>query len=43
MFAPKCPIGNKSALIQLMNWRRSENRTLSEPMITMIFGAYVRY
>ena len=31
-FVPKGPIDNKSALVQVMAWRRSGDKPLSEPI-----------
>ena len=33
-FAPKDPIDNKSALVQVMAWCQTGNKPLSEPMLT---------
>ena len=33
-FVPKGPIDNKSALVQVMAWRRTGDKPLSEPMLT---------
>ena len=33
-FVPECPIDNKSALVQVMAWRRTGDKPLSEPMMT---------
>ena len=32
-FVPKCPINNIPALVQVMVWRRSGDKPLSEPMM----------
>ena len=32
-FAIKGPTDNKSALVQVMDWRRSGDKPLSEPMV----------
>ena len=32
-FVPKCPINNIPALVQIMAWRRSGDKLLSEPMM----------
>ena len=31
-FVPRCPIDNKPALVQIMAWRPSDDKPLSEPM-----------
>ena len=33
-FVPKGPIDNKSALVQVMAWRRRVDKPLPEPMLT---------
>ena len=33
-FVPKGPINNIPALVQIMAWRRSRDKPLSEPMMT---------
>ena len=33
-FVPKGPIDNKWALVQVMAWRRSGDKPLSEPMVS---------
>ena len=38
---PKCPINNIPALVQIMDWRRSGDKPLSEPM--MFTDAYIRH
>ena len=38
--ALKRPIGNKSALVQLMDWRRTGDKPLPEPMQAQIPDAY---
>ena len=40
---PKGPMNNKSALIQLMAWRRTGDMPLSEPMPTRFTAAYMRH
>ena len=32
-FVPKGPIDNKSALVQVMAWRRTSDKPLREPML----------
>ena len=38
---PSCSIINKSALVQIMVWRRPGDKSLSEPMIIYLTDAYV--
>ena len=33
-FAPKGPIDNNSAVVQVMAWRRVDDKLLSEPTLT---------
>ena len=42
-FAPKGPINNIPALVQIMAWRRPGDKPLSEPMLGMITDAYMRH
>ena len=42
-FVPKVPIDNKSALVQVMAWRRTGDKPLPELMLTHFADAYVRY
>ena len=35
-FVPKCPINNITALVQIMAWRRSGDKPLSEPMMVSL-------
>ena len=42
-FAPKRPIDNKSALVQVMSLRRTGNRPLSEAMMIQFIDAYMRH
>ena len=42
-FAPKGPIHNIPALVQIMAWRRSGDKQLSEPMMTYAADAYMRH
>ena len=39
-FVPKGPIDNNTALVQIMAWRYTGNKTLSEPMMAEISGTY---
>ena len=36
MFVPKGPINNIAALVQIMAWRRSDDKPLSEPMMVSL-------
>ena len=40
-FIPKGPIDNKSALVQVMAWRRTGDKPLPEPMLTQFTDAYM--
>ena len=42
-FAPKGPIDNKSALVQVMAWCRIGDKPLSEPMLTLFTDAYMQH
>ena len=42
-FVPKGLIDNKSALVQVMAWRRIGDKPLSEPMITYFTDVYMRH
>ena len=42
-FVPKGPINNILALVQIMAWRRSGDKPLSEPMLTQFTDAYIRH
>ena len=39
-YVPRSPIDNKSALFQVMAWRRTGNKQLPEPMTTQFIDAY---
>ena len=39
-FVPEGPIDNKSALVQVMAWRRKGNKPLSEPVVTQFTDTY---
>ena len=39
-FIPKVPIYNKSAFVQVMAWRRTGDKPLSEPLLTHFIDAY---
>ena len=41
-FVPKGPIDNKSALVQVMAWRRTGDEPLSEAMMIQFNDAYMR-
>ena len=40
-FVPKGPVGNKSALAQVMAWRQTGDKPLPEPMLTQFTNAYM--
>ena len=40
-FVPKGPIDNESPLIQVMAWRRTGDKPLSEPMLAQFTDAYM--
>ena len=40
---PRNPIDNKPALVQVMAWRRTGDKPLSEPMMTQFSDAYMRH
>ena len=42
-FVPKGPINNIPALVQIMAWRRTGDKPLSEPMMTQSNDAYMRH
>ena len=42
-FISKCPIDNKPALVQVMAWRRTDDKPLPEPMITQFTDAYMQH
>ena len=42
-FVPIVPIDNKSALVQVMAWRRTGDKPLSEAMMTQFTDAYMRH
>ena len=43
MFVPKGQIDNKSPLVQVMTWRRTGNKPLSEPMLFQFIDAYIQH
>ena len=40
---PRSPIDNKPALVQVMAWRQTGDKPLSEPMLTQFANAYMRH
>ena len=40
---PKGPIGDNPALVQIMAWRRTGDKQLSEPMLIQFMDAYMRH
>ena len=42
-FVPKGPINNIPALVQIMAWRWTGDKPLSEPMMTQFNDAYMRH
>ena len=42
-FVPRGPIDNNPALVQIMAWRRTGDKPLSEPMLTQFTDAYMRH
>ena len=42
-FVPKGPIENKSALVQVMAWRRTGNKSLPEAMMTQFSDECMRH
>ena len=42
-FVPQGPINNIPALVQIMAWRRSGDKPLSEPMMAWLNDAYMRH
>ena len=42
-FVPKCPIDDISALVQVMAWRQTGNKPLSEPMLSQFTDAYMQH
>ena len=42
-FVFKCPVDNKTALVQVMAWRQRGYRPLPEPMLTQFTNAYSRH
>ena len=42
-FVPKGSINNIPALVQIMAWRQSGDKPLSEPMLNQFTNAYMRH
>ena len=42
-FVPRSLIDNKPALVWVMVWRQTGDKSLSEPMLTQFFDAYMRH
>ena len=42
-FDPKSSIDNNAAMVQIMAWRRTGDKPLSEPMLTQFTDTYTRY
>ena len=42
-FVPKSPIDNKAALVQVMAWRQTGDKSLPEPMLTQFTDTYMRH
>ena len=42
-FVPTSPIDNTPALVQVMAWRQTGDKPLSEPMLTRFTDAYKRH
>ena len=42
-FVPEGPINNKTALVQVMAWRRIGDKPLPKPMLTQFTDAYMRH
>ena len=40
-FVRRSPIDNKPELVQVMAWRRTDDKTLSEPMLTQCTDVYM--
>ena len=40
---PRSPIDNKTVLVQVMAWRRTGDKPLSEPMLTHFTDACMRH
>ena len=42
-FVPRSPIDNEPTLVQVMAWRRTDNKPLHEQMLTQFTDAYIRH
>ena len=42
-FVPRSPIDNKSAMVQVMTWRRTGDKPLPEAMLAQFTDAYMRH
>ena len=42
-FVPRGPINNIPAVVQMMAWRRTGDKALSEAMMALVADAYMRY
>ena len=42
-FFPRSPIDNKPAMVQIMAWRLTGVKSLSEPVLTHVTDAYMRH
>ena len=42
-YIPKGPSDNNAALVQIMAWRRTGDKPLSEPIMAYVGDAYVRH
>ena len=42
-FVPKGPNDNFAALVQIMAWRRTGDKPLPEPILTLFTDAYMRH
>ena len=40
-FVPRTPIDNTPALVQVMVWRRTDDKPLLEPIMTLFIDAYM--
>ena len=42
-FVPRSSIDNNPAQVQVMAWRRTDDKPLSEPMLTQLTDIYIRH
>ena len=42
-YVPRSPIEKKPALVQVMAWRRTGDKTLPGPMMTQFLDAYMQH